>query len=388
MAKLATRIGQIQPFHVMEILAQAKALEATGRSVIHMEIGEPDFSTPQPIIQAGMAALQQGKTHYTQALGIMPLKEALAQYYWERFQVDISPHRILLTPGASGGLLLLMGAFIDNGQEVLLADPGYPCYRHFAAFCGGIARNIPVDALSQYHLTPELIGAHWQHHTQLALVSSPCNPTGMVMDKTTLAALHHSVVERGGRLIVDEIYQGLSYAAESYTALSIDPEICVVNSFSKYFGMTGWRLGWIVVPENLVPIMDKLAQNLFLAPSTIAQWAALAAFSTETQSILEDRRWQFQQRRDYLLPQLRQLGFTIPLTPQGAFYIYANCDFLSQDSQQFAQNLLQQQGLAITPGIDFGTYQNAQHVRFSYTLALDQIEAALQRLRNYIASVC
>jgi len=383
-AALAARMLDIQPFYVMDILAQARALEAAGRSIIHMEIGEPDAPTAAPIIQAGIAALQAGLTHYTPALGLPELRTAIADFYASRYGVRIDPARVVVTSGSSGALLLAMGVLLNPGDQVLLADPGYPCNRHFVRFVEGEAMNIPVTAQTRYQLKAEHIAQHWSARSRAALVASPANPTGMLLTQAELQALHAAVAQRGGTLIVDEIYHGLTYGCDAGTALAVSDDIFVINSFSKYFGMTGWRLGWMVAPEAYVPALDRLAQNLFLAAPTPAQHAALAAFAPETIAILETRRAEFMQRRDYLLPALRQLGFDLPLVPEGAFYLYAGCGAFTQDSRQFAQEILAQAGVAITPGLDFGAFEPDTHVRFAYTTALPNLEQGVERLARFL----
>ena len=381
---MAHRMADIQPFHVMDLLARARKMEAAGKSIVHLEIGEPDFVTPQPIIDAGQLALQNQKTHYTPALGLPELRQAIAQYYQRRFNIDVPWQRIVITPGASGALQLALGVLVNPGQQVLMADPGYPCNRHFVRLFEGSALSVAVDAGTAYQLTAQHISQHWNENTIAAMLASPSNPTGTVVEKTEMRAIAQQVKQRGGRLLVDEIYQGLVYDGEDYTVLEFTDQAFVINSFSKYFGMTGWRLGWLVVPEGYVDAVDRLAQNIFLAAPTLSQYAALAAFSDATQLILQQRRDEFRVRRDYLLPALRDLGFKIPLTPQGAFYIYADCSQFTDDSYQFVDQLLHDAGVAITPGIDFGEHRAAQHVRFAYTRSVDVLAQAVQRLSKVL----
>lgn len=369
---ISRRAVDIEPFHVMDILARGKALEAQGRDILHLEIGEPDFATPQPIIDAGIKALQNQQTFYTPALGLPELREAIAGWYQSRYGLTISPRRIIVTPGASGALLLVLGALLEQGKNVLMTDPGYPCNRHFARFLEGHAKPVPVGADSAFQLTAQHIADYWDKDSQLALVASPSNPTGTVLLKPELTALADAVKAQNGTLIVDEIYHGLTYDnSQLPSVLEVDNDAIVINSFSKFFGMTGWRLGWAVVPENLEPVMDRLAQNLYLAAPTISQYAALAAFQPATLQILDSRRQQFERRRDYLLPALTDLGFQIPVKPQGAFYIYADCShFLNEqapDSMALSQYLLDKAGVAITPGNDFGEHLSSQYCRFAYT---------------------
>ena len=386
---IAQRAQDISPFHVMDILAQARQLEAQGQNIIHMEVGEPDFETPQPIIEAGIQALKEGKTHYTPALGLPALREAIAAWYHTRYHVDVTAERIVVTPGASGALLLVLGALLEQGENVLLADPGYPCNRHFARFVEAEVKSIPVTATSQYQLTAEHIKQYWDDKTAMALVASPSNPTGTVINESQLRDLSHAIKAKNGCLVVDEIYHGLTYDGfEAPTALAIDQHAFVINSFSKYFGMTGWRLGWLVVPEGYTEVMDRLAQNLFLAAPTMSQYAALAAFEQNSLAILEQRRQMFEQRRNVLLPALQDLGFDIPVTPQGAFYLYANCSKLLNkqrpDSMALSRYLLKEAGVAMTPGLDFGSYQPEQHCRFAYTTDTEKLLMAVERIASVI----
>lgn len=382
--RAARRMADIQPFHVMALLARAREFEAQGRSIIHMEIGEPDFPTPQPVIDAGIRALQQGNIHYTPALGLPQLREAIAAFYLKRYGLRLSPARIIVTPGASGALLLALGTLINPGEKVLMSDPGYPCNRHLVRLLESFPIGIGTDAATGYQLTPELIAKHWDDKTAVVMIASPANPTGTLVDPASLRVIVEKVQALGGRLIADEIYHGLVYQGEAATALSVSDEVFVINSFSKYFGMTGWRLGWLVAPETFVRDADKLAQNIFLAASTPAQHAALAAFQPETIAILEQRRVEFQRRRDYLLPALRNLGLDVPINPQGAFYLYADCSRFTQNSETFAWEVLEHAGVAITPGVDFGNYGAKHHVRFAYTTSLENLREGVRRLEAFL----
>ena len=383
--KRAERMGSIQPFHVMALLARARELEAEGRSIIHMEIGEPDFVTPQPVIDAGIKALQAGYTHYTPAVGLQVLRERIAEFYRVRYGVDIDPQRVIVTPGASAALQLILAAVVNPGEQVLMADPGYPCNRNFVYLLNGQPLGIPVTAASNYQPTPQQVRDDWTEQVAALLVASPSNPTGTLLSEQTLREYHAIAAARGGCLIVDEIYHGLVYGEQASTALAVSDEIFVVNSFSKYFGMTGWRLGWLIAPQAYVADMEKLAQNLFLAAPTIAQHAALKAFDEENINILETRRHEFRQRRDFLLPALRDIGFDIPVIPDGAFYLYANCSRFTDDSFSFSSRLLEEAGVAITPGIDFGINQPETHVRFAYTTSLENLQEGVRRLQAYLS---
>jgi aspartate/methionine/tyrosine aminotransferase len=382
--KIARRAAEIEPFHVMELLARARELEAQGRSIIHMEIGEPDFPTPEPIVRAGIRALEQGGSYYTPALGLPQLREAIAGYYRSRYGVEVPASRIIVTTGSSAALMLACAALIDPGDEVLLADPGYPANRHFVRVMEGVPRAVPVTAADDFQLAPSHLERGWNARTAAAIVASPSNPTGTLVSTERLSAMAEFARERGGALLVDEIYHGLVYEGDYTTALAFSENVFVINSFSKYFQMTGWRLGWLIAPAGYVRELDKLAQNLYLAPPTPAQHAALAAFEPETLAILEERAREFKARRDYLVPELRRLGFEIPVMPQGAFYIYAGCGKLMQDSYKFARDLLEQAGVAITPGVDFGANAPERHVRFAYTNSVERLKEGVARIAQFL----
>jgi len=382
LAAPARRMADIAPFHVMALLARARALEAAGRSIIHLEIGEPDFPTAAPIIAAGQRALAESRTRYTAAAGLPELRQAISADYRERYGVEVPAQRILITPGASGALQLAAAVLINPGDRVLLADPGYPCNRHFVRLVEGDAVGIPVGPETGYQLTAESVDRYWDERTTAVLLASPANPTGAVIAPGELAAIIALVEARGGRVIMDEIYHGLIYGAPVQTTLAYSERALVVNSFSKYYGMTGWRLGWLAAPDDLVGAAEKLAQNLFLAASTPAQYAALAAFTPEARAIFEERRQQFLARRDFLLPALCELGFHIPVIPDGAFYLYADCSRFTDDSYGFALRLLDETGVAITPGVDFGHHLPNRRLRFAYTNAIPQLAEGVERLQR------
>jgi len=386
MKRLAKHMQKIQPFRVMALLDEAKKLESEGRSIIHMEVGEPDFITPEPIIEAGIQALQQGKTHYTPASGEPALREVISQYYQDSFNVTVPASRIIITPGASGALQLALSVLVDPDDKVVMADPGYPCNRNFVYLLGGKVQAIDVGVESGFQITAELLQQHWTDDSRVLLLATPSNPTGTLIDKKEMSAILKFVHEKNGTVIVDEIYQGLVYTDDEYSALALSDSIFVINSFSKYFGMTGWRVGWIVVPESYFHEVDKLAQNLYLAAATPSQEAALSAFKPETVKILKQRRLEYQQRRDYLISELKSLGFIIKVIPQGAFYIYADCTALTNDSLKFCDDVLHKAGVAITPGLDFGIHCPEQYVRFAYTTEIEKLKQAVSRLKDYLAA--
>ncbi len=382
MPRFAKRIDEIEPFRVMAILTRAKALAAQGRDIVHLEVGEPDFVTAAPIMAAVQQALARGDTFYTQPAGIPELRAAIAQWYADRHGVHVAPERIVVTPGASGALLLAVALLLDPGQGLLMSDPGYPCNRNFLSLVNAEAQLVPAGAAERYQLTAELAERHWRPHTAGVLVASPANPSGEILTRAQLQALSALCERRNGVLIVDEIYHGLTYGVEAPSILEITDRAFVVNSFSKYFGMTGWRLGWMVAPLEAVPALEKLAQNFFIAPPTAAQYGALAAFGAQAQAIFEERRIEFGKRRDFLLAHLRRLGFGIPHTPAGALYLYADVTKFTRDSERLCFDLLEEHGIAITPGTDFGRHRALEHVRFAYTTAMPRLEEAVRRLQQ------
>jgi len=369
----------------MAVLERARAMQAAGRDIVHMEVGEPDFATPGPVVEAGIRALRDGHTHYTPALGLPALREAIAGYYAERHGVAVSPDRVAVTPGASGALLLVMAALFNPGDEVLLADPGYPCNRHFARLVEAKGALVPVGPATGFQLTAELVARHWGPNTRGVLVANPGNPTGTVIPAEELRAIHAAARERGGWLMVDEIYHELIYGADEPSAARLGDDVIVINSFSKYWLMTGWRLGWLLAPEALMPAIDRLAQNVFLSAPTVAQHAALAALGPATRVILEGHKAELRSRRDYLVPELARLGFGLPVEPQGAFYVYADIGRFASDGEGFAADLLDRAGVAITPGLDFGHYQAGRHVRFAYTTSEDRLREAVARMQALLA---
>jgi aspartate/methionine/tyrosine aminotransferase len=383
-SRLAKRTADITPFYVMELLRRAKQLESQGRDIIHMEIGEPDFATPNTIADAGIKQLQTGDIKYTPAAGLPELREKIAAYYQIRHAVKVDKERIFVTPGASGAFLLALGVSVNPGDEILMADPCYPCNSNFVRLFEGKAKTLPVDDTTSYQLTAELIKQHWSPSTTGVLIASPSNPTGTLIEPEVFKQCIQLVNDKGSCFYSDEIYHGLVYDKLAPTALEYSGNVFVINSFSKYYGMTGWRIGWLIVPDGFVEATEKLAQNIFIATPTLSQYAALAAFDESTLKELEQRRVEFAARRDFLYNALIQLGFDIPVKPDGAFYIYANCAKFTDDSYQFALYLLEAEGVAITPGKDFGSHQAHQHLRFAYTTTIEHMSVAMQRLERFI----
>ncbi|HEV7814180.1 MAG TPA: pyridoxal phosphate-dependent aminotransferase [Janthinobacterium sp.] len=381
---LARRVQAIEPFRVMEMLKAAADMARAGTDVIGMSVGEPDFTAPEAVAAAAIEAIRNGATQYTDALGLAQLREAIAAHYQTAFGVSVDARRIVVTAGASAGLLLACAALVSEGDEVLMPDPCYPCNRHFVSAFGGRPALVPTSPEQRYHLVAEDVAQRWNARTRGVIVASPSNPTGTSMTGPQMQQMLAAVRERCGFAIVDEIYQGLSYDNPPASALNYDSDVITVNSFSKYFNMTGWRLGWLVVPEALLPAFEKLAQNLFICPSTIAQHAALACFDPATIAVYEERRLEFKRRRDFLVPRLRELGFQVPVMPDGAFYVYADCSRVahaaSADSAAFAMAVLKEAGVAMVPGDDFGYAAPSRHVRFSYAAKYERIEEAVRRM--------
>jgi len=376
------RIDQIEPFRVMQLLERAKELEAQGRRMIHMEIGEPDFPTPTPVLEAARRQLSTGENFYTPSTGLPALQQALAGWYDQTYGVSVAPERILITPGTSGAFMMLYFALIEAGESVLLPDPGYPCQRNFIRLAGGEPINAPVGPDTRYHLAASHLDQHWKASTRACVVISPGNPTGTLIPKAQLKALASECRTRGGWLISDEIYHGLTYGGDAICALSFDDNAIVVNGFSKRWAMTGWRVGWVIVPESRIDPCRRIMQNIFIAAPTLSQHAAIAALSASDE--VEAMREQYDARRRYLLGALPKLGFDIVVEPQGAFYIYANVEKITDDSRVFCWRLLEEAGVALTPGEDFGAHQAAQHLRISYATGLASLEEGVTRVAAFL----
>ena len=392
--RIAQRAQRIEPFYVMEVAKAASALARevahTDRPVIFLNIGEPDFTAPPLVQQAADRCIRQGQTQYTQALGTDVLRQAISGWYAQRFGVQVPARRIVVTAGASAALHLACLALIERGDEVLMPDPSYPCNRHFVSAAEGTAVLVPTTAEERFQLSAAKVQAAWGPKTRGVLLASPSNPTGTSIDPAELRRIHEVVSSRGGITLIDEIYLGLSHdAAYGQTAMAISDDIISINSFSKYFNMTGWRLGWLVVPEALVEVVERLAQNLFICASTVSQQAALACFEPESLALYEQRRAEFKARRDFFIPALNALGLTVPVMPDGAFYAWADCRSACaklglKDSWDFAHAALHQAHVAITPGRDFGTFETAHFARFSTANSMAELQAAIERLKAWL----
>lgn len=404
--KIAQRAQRIEPFYVMEVAKAAslmgRDLATSSKPMIFLNIGEPDFTAPPLVQEAAARAISKGNTQYTQATGLEALREKISAWYATRFGTDVPAHRIVITAGASAALHLACLALIEAGDEILMPDPSYPCNRHFVSAAEGRSVLIPTTAAERYQLTQQKVATAWTARTRGVLLASPSNPTGTSIDPDELQRIHQFVSERGGITLIDEIYLGLSYEERfGHTALSMPGDlgrsVISINSFSKYFNMTGWRLGWLVVPDALVPVVERIAQNLFICPSTVSQHAALACFEPESLAEYERRRAQFKARRDYFIPELNRLGLKVPVMPDGAFYAYADCSAVAKQwgvqsaqpdgtggSWDFAFELMKRAHLAVTPGRDFGQAAPEKFVRFSTANSMSQLQSAIARLESVI----
>ena len=393
--QISTRAQNIEPFYVMEVAKAAarlgRAVEQSDRPMVFLNIGEPDFTAPPLVQEAAQRAIRDGHTQYTPATGLIALRERISAWYSSRFGVDVDPGRIVVTAGASAALHLACLALVNPGDEILMPDPSYPCNRQFMAASEGRAVLVPTTPAQRFQLTAEQVGQHWGARTRGVLLASPSNPTGTSIAPDELRRIHHFVQSHGGITVVDEIYLALSFDASfGQTALALDENVISINSFSKYFNMTGWRLGWMVVPQAVVPVVERLAQNLFICPSSIAQRAALACFESESIAIYEQRRQEFKARRDFFIPELNTMGLNVPVLPDGAFYAWADCTQACKklgvkDSWELAFALMERAHVAVTPGRDFGSANASQYIRFSTASSMAQLHAAAQRIGALLA---
>ena len=393
--KISQRAQHIEPFYVMEVGKAARAVADqvahTEAPMIFLNIGEPDFTAPPLVQEAAAKAIHDGLTHYTPATGLPALREHISAWYGSHFGVAVPASRIVVTAGASAALQLACLALVEAGDEVLMSDPSYPCNRHFVTAADGTAVLIPTTAAERFQLSADKVQAAWNPRTRGVLMASPSNPTGTSMAPDELRRIHEVVSRRGGITLIDEIYLGLSHdEAYGHTALALDDQLISINSFSKYFNMTGWRLGWMVVPDDLVPVIERLAQNLFICPSTIAQYAALACFEPASLAEFERRRAEFKARRDYFIPALNALGLSVPVMPDGAFYAWADCSAACEKlgvngSWELAFELMNRAHVAVTPGRDFGHAETSHFIRFSTANSMAQLHSAIDRLKVLLA---
>ncbi len=389
--RTAARLDHIEPFYVMECAKAATELARSPacreRPMIFLNIGEPDFTAPPLVREAAERALRDGRTQYTDATGLPALRERISGWYAQRFGLDIAPSRIVVTAGASAALQLACLALVDRDDEVLMPDPSYPCNRHFVAAADGVPVLLPSGPEQRFQLDAAGVEAAWTPRTRGVLLASPSNPTGTSIDPQEMGRIVAAVRARGGFSIVDEIYLGLSYDERfGHSALAHGDDVISVNSFSKYFSMTGWRLGWLVLPESLVPAVEKLAQNLFICASTVAQRAALACFEADSIAEYERRRNEFKARRDFIVPALNAMGLNVPVLPDGAFYAWADCSAHSNSSWDFVFDVMHRAHVALTPGRDFGRHRSERWVRLSYASAMPKLQEATARLAALLAA--
>lgn len=387
MTQLSQRTERTLPFYAVEVLKQAQHLAAQGQDIISLGIGEPDFTAPARVLETMNKAAQAGLSGYTAPAGTPALRQAIAHFYEQNFQAQVDPARILVTSGASGALLLAAMALVNPGDEVLMPDPSYPANQNFITAASGITRLIPTNAEQRFQLSVQDIEENWTAATKGVLIASPSNPTGTSIKHDELQALVKAVRDRGGFIIMDEIYLGLYYDEKPKSALTIDDDIIIINSFSKYFHMTGWRLGWVIAPTEIITGMERLAASLAICAPALAQHAALSCFEPEVIQIYEKRRLSFKERRDYLLPEFARLGINVPVAPDGAFYIFADVSKWGMDSLEFSSKMLQEIGVASVPGLDFGPAHAKDYVRFSYATSLDRLNEAIGRIENYLNKI-
>jgi aspartate/methionine/tyrosine aminotransferase len=382
--KTTARSQKLAPFIVMELLEKAQAMEARGDHIVHMEIGEPDFPTPGSVKNAALEAIQNDRSFYTHSLGILELRNRIADHYQQKDGVRISPERVIVTNGTSGALFLLCSVLLEKGRTLAISDPGYPCYKNFAALFDAEVRAIPVSEESLFEITEQAL-INSGKAPDMLIISNPSNPTGTVYREGSVISLSKALSRSKSTFVVDEIYRGLYYGKKIRTALAISDQVIVVDGFSKVFAMTGWRLGWMVVPEELVRPIQIVAQNVFISPPTVSQYAAMMAFDSIRE--IDHMRKSYQERRDFLLPELRKLGFRVKVDPEGAFYIYAGIELWDMDSQEFADRALKEAKVALTPGYDFGIFQAGSHVRVSYATSIDKLKLGCDRLAKWIKTL-
>jgi len=377
---IARHAHEIEPFIVMEVMERAQELEAKGEHLIHLEVGEPDFPTPACITEAATKALKDGMTGYTHSLGILPLREAIAEHYHAKYGVQVSPERILVTAGTSPAMWMVFAALLESGEEVILSDPHYACYPNFINFCGGRLARVDIFEEDGFQFRPEDVKANLSPRTKAILVNSPANPTGKLLTAERMAAL----AELGPLVLSDEIYHGLVYEGREHSILEFTDRAVVFNGFSKAFAMTGWRLGYIIVPPEMIRPLQKMHQNFFISANAFVQAAGIAALR-EALPDSERMRQSYDQRRRFIVPGLRKLGLGIASEPNGAFYVFANAKRFSTDSYAFAFEILERAKVCVAPGVGFG--KNGEgYLRFSYANSLENLAEGLRRLEAFLAA--
>jgi aspartate/methionine/tyrosine aminotransferase len=381
---ISTKLDKITPFYVMELLEEAKRMDAEGSDIVHMEIGEPDFGTPERIKEAALQAIRDNRTFYTESLGLPKLRERIAEYYYQDQGIAVSPKRIVITSGTSGAFSLLSAVLLGRNRSLVISDPGYPCYRNFGLLAGANLIPVPVDEDSDFQILPSMI-ERLKKRPHLVMIANPSNPTGTLYGPGSLQALYDSVTAHKGVLLIDEIYRGLTYDGGFRSGVAISDDIIVVDGFSKVYAMTGWRLGWMVIPEELVRPVQKVSQNVYISAPTVSQYAALAAF--DSMDDVEQMKDKYRERRAFLVEQLQNLGFWLPAAPQGAFYVYAGIQRWNLDSMWFVRRALSEAKVAVTPGYDFGAYRAGQFVRFSYATDISKLKEGCRRLSEWLRTL-
>ncbi|OGP81930.1 MAG: aspartate aminotransferase [Deltaproteobacteria bacterium RBG_16_54_11] len=378
---IASRAKEMKPFIVMDVMERAAEMERRGQGVIHLEVGEPDFDTPEPIKEACMRAIRQGETHYTHSLGLVPLREAICEHYAEKYGVEVSADQVLITSGTSPAMLLLFSALLERGEEVILPNPHYPCYPNIISYVEGRAILVDTEEEEGFQYLPAEIKRRITARTKGIIVNSPANPTGIVMDNKRM----EEIASLSPFIISDEIYHGLVYKGEEHTMLEFTDRCFVLNGFSKLYAMTGWRLGYLIAPQEFIRPMQVMQQNLFISPNSFVQWAGIAALKDAHKEV-EEMKETYNCRREFMLKGLREMGLKVAVEPTGAFYILANARRYAVDSYQLAFAILEKAGVGVTPGIDFGSRAEG-FLRFSYANSLEKIEQGLERLQRYLASL-
>lgn len=384
--KIASRCEAMTSFLAMDVLETAQRLEREGRSIIHLEVGEPDFDTPECICRAAAEALTQGETHYTHSLGIVELREAVAKHYLDRYKVYVDPRRVIITQGTSPAMLMAFSTLLDPGDKVITSDPCYACYHNFIRFPGGEPVSIPVTEEDGFQFRVSAIAKAMDKKVKAIVINSPANPTGTLLSPDRMKAIAQLADQAGIRVISDEIYHGLVYEGQEHSILEFTDRAIVFNGFSKLYAMTGWRLGYAIVPEVFVRPMQKFCQNFFVSANTQAQWAGVAALEQAEADVLQMKAV-YDTRRKYMLKRLKGMGFSIPTEPTGAFYIIVNMRSLARrfggSSLQLAYDILEQVGVGVTPGIDFGAEAEG-FIRFSYANSMDNIIEGMDRIESYV----
>ena len=378
---IASRAKEMKSFIVMDVLERAQEMERRGQTVIHLEVGEPDFDTPEPIKEACLQAIREGATHYSHSQGLVPLREAICEGYREKYGVEVSPEQVLVTSGTSPAMLLLFSALLEKGDEVILSNPHYPCYPNIISYVEGRPVLVDTEEGEGFQYLPAEIKKRITPRTKGIIINSPSNPTGIVMDKKRM----EEIASLSSPIISDEIYHGLVYKGEEHTMLEFSNRCFVLNGFSKLYAMTGWRLGYLIAPQEYIRPMQVMQQNLFISPNSFVQWAGIAALK-ESRNEVEEMKEIYNRRREFMLKRLKEIGLGVAVEPTGAFYILANARQYSTDSFRLAFDILEKVGVGVTPGIDFGS-QAEGFLRFSYANSLENIEEGMERLRRYLAGL-